>query len=91
MSFTIDTNSNTGFYKPQELVGRYFYIDFRQVKIETTYHIINKRYYLCRWTDTCEVWTCPAEEIFIFFDDNGKALKDFDNVGTLEDILKDYR
>ena len=86
---TLDAYSSH-FVHPNRLVGRHFYIDFRSVKVENTYTLYDTRYYVCRWTDTSEVWTAPADEIFPFFDDEGNAIKEFSHVGTLEDTLKDY-
>lgn len=75
-------------WQPEDLVGKFYYIDYRQVKVESTYVLNGCRYFFCRWTDTSEVWTCPAIEVFAFFDDYGRPIKEFDNIGTLEETLR---
>ena len=77
-------------WEPEDLVGRFYYIDYRQVRVDNTYVLNGFRYYICRWMDTSEVWTCPAVDVFIFFDDYGRPIKEFDNIGSLDDTLQSF-
>lgn len=66
-------------------VGRVFYIDFREVKVEMLLEGVNGMgYYLCRWRDTDEVYFTQPLEVLIHFDDQNNPIIDFPNDLDLE-------